>query len=185
MDKSDDGIDDCGINHNYESQQLLHHVESGDDNLIAKNIISGLTTDIVKDIFGGEPCTRSSDELEYIFVYPKELDENYKSVTSESCEPITSHLEQADAKPEEIVEEELEYIFKHTFDFAAHQKLESPLDFNIKTETQLNDVCCGNSFQDIEVGYSEDINNLTSLHIRTLHSYVRSGTIIRYAQLLF
>lgn len=172
MDKSDDGIDECGIKNNYETQQLLHHVESGDDNLIAKNIISGLTTDIVKGILGGEHelCARSSQELEYILIYPKEFDENYKSVTSESCEPKTSYLEQDDAKPEEIVEEELEYIFKNTFDSAGYQKLESPLDFNIKTDIELNDVCCGNSFQDIEVGYSEDINNVTGLHIRTFHS---------------
>lgn len=162
MDKANNGIDEWGINETNKPILQAFHGKSDDNNtdLIVKNVISKLTTEIVDDSLGDELETsgRTSKELEYIFIYPKELDENYKRTSSESCEPKTSHLEQADAMPEKIVEEELENIFKHTFDSVHHKKLDNPLDLSFKTDTELNDVSSGDSFQDLEVKNSKNIS---------------------------
>lgn len=88
----------------------------------------------------------TSQSLECLFIYPK-ADDSSKAVTSESFEPNTSDLlEQTDAKPEQIVKEELEYIFEHSFDSVAQKE-----DDNSKTDLQQSADNSGGSFQDIEV----------------------------------
>lgn len=88
----------------------------------------------------------TSQPLEYLFIYPK-ADDNSKTVTSESFEPNTSDLlEQTDARPEQIIKEELEHIFEHTFDSVAQK-----VDENSKTDLQQSGDNSGGSFQDLEV----------------------------------
>lgn len=88
----------------------------------------------------------TSQPLEYLFIYPK-ADDNSKTVTSESFEPNTSDLlEQTDARPEQIIKEELEHIFEHTFDSVALK-----IDENSKTDLQQSGDNSGSSFQDLEV----------------------------------
>lgn len=90
--------------------------------------------------------TPTSQQLEYILIHPK-ADDNSKTATSESCEPNTSDLlEQTDAKPEQIIKEEVEHIFKHTFDSVAQK-----IDGNLWTDFQQSGNNSGDSFQDLEV----------------------------------